>query len=528
MSSFFRKTGRILATLLSISLIAPQMAAASELDFSKFWTVDEVMQQGVGPEELFLHYTENGTWRGTTPVIVANDGDTNAYVSFCKEIGEGECSLAQLSKKSINIYSVAPMPYCSDPDDGDCLQSLTLVSADGKAVDAEFIREVDGVTYSANARFGFPDTGNQLLFRAPGLLHAGGTDTYAVEYTQTLEWIGSATPMYRDLKVAVVPYIETADPEIKTQRLVPRTQGKGQYRFVPNNYRGGTIFGENGIEGRIANFSEGVIAKVEIRANKNFGGWFRGRLTSPEFEAKTLSKTQQLVSIAGASVEVPRLAAKVNAQQFKRFVDMPFSFFERHKGGSVGGDVSDPEGVFSSLEAIRAATKDRAAGVNRSWIFATVPPLFDTACYRKRGILGVVATNAAVYGGGAPRFQNGFLNYKVGGLHFLPNGEKAIGSYDLIMRSDIARCVYRFNKAPVSATISVTGDGSSQVATTTLREKDGWLYLSAKGFTFSTKTIKVRLTQKKVTITCVSRVNPARTTKVTSHFPTCPRGFQRR
>jgi hypothetical protein len=528
MRKFVSNFGRVVAMILSLSVLTAPMATAAESDFSKYWTIDDAFQDVLGEDEILFSYSENGSLRGTTPVISALDGKTNAYVSFCKQFGEDPCTLAQIKSKAVNFYSVVPMPFCSNSDDGDCLQSLTLVSPEGKAVEAEFVRAVDGVTYSANAEFSFPETSNQLLFRAPGLLHAGGTDTYAVEYAQTLEWVGSTTPIYRDLKVAVVPYVETESTDIKTQRLIPRTQGKGKYRFEPNNYRGGTIFGEDGLEGRIANFAEGVVAKVEIRANKKFGGWFRGRLTAPEFDAKVFSKTQQLITISGTSVEVPRLAGVVDAQQFKKHTDVPFSFFERNKGGGVGGDVSDPQGVFSWLEAIRAVSKDKAAGVHRAWIFATVPAVLDVGCYKTSGVQGVVATNAAVYGGGAPRFENGFLNYKVGGLHYLPNGKKAIGSYDLIMRSDIARCIYKFSKAPVSATISITGDGGSQVATTVVREKNGWLYLSAKGFTFSTKTIKVKLSQKKVTITCVSKSNPSRKTTVTGFAPICPKGFQKK
>jgi hypothetical protein len=80
--------------------------------------------------------------------------------------------------------------------------------------------------------------------------------------------------------------------------------------------------------------------------------------------------------------------------------------------------------------------------------------------------------------------------------HFLPNGNEFKGSYDLVIKSDVARCIYGFSSAPISATISViSSDGTAQVATTLVREKDGWLTLSAKNFTFSSPTVKVSLTQ---------------------------------
>jgi hypothetical protein len=84
----------------------------------------------------------------------------------------------------------------------------------------------------------------------------------------------------------------------------------------------------------------------------------------------------------------------------------------------------------------------------------------------------------------------------------LPDGKtEALGTYDLVMRSDVARCVYGFSKAPVSATIQVVGSGGEEkVATTIVSEKNGWLKLAAYGFTFSEKEIRVTLDQVKVAV----------------------------
>jgi hypothetical protein len=82
-------------------------------------------------------------------------------------------------------------------------------------------------------------------------------------------------------------------------------------------------------------------------------------------------------------------------------------------------------------------------------------------------------------------------------LHYAPNGKDLnLGTYDLVMRSETARCLYGFTRAPVSATVQVVGDqGAENIATTIVSEKDGWLKLAAYGFTFSEKEIQVKLTQ---------------------------------
>jgi hypothetical protein len=66
----------------------------------------------------------------------------------------------------------------------------------------------------------------------------------------------------------------------------------------------------------------------------------------------------------------------------------------------------------------------------------------------------------------------------------------------LLMRSDVARCVYGFSSAPIKASLSIVNNGASQkIATESLGEKNGWVFLSAGGFTFSDPTIRVKLTQ---------------------------------
>jgi hypothetical protein len=69
------------------------------------------------------------------------------------------------------------------------------------------------------------------------------------------------------------------------------------------------------------------------------------------------------------------------------------------------------------------------------------------------------------------------------------------------------------------------------VATTTLNEKNGWITLTANGFTFSSPTLRVKLTQekavakKKLTISCIKGKV---TKKVTGTSPKCPSGYKKK
>jgi hypothetical protein len=155
-----------------------------------------------------------------------------------------------------------------------------------------------------------------------------------------------------------------------------------------------------------------------------------------------------------------------------------------------------------------------------------------------------------VYSAGPPSFnkETGALDYKVLSPHFDSSGNENSGTYDLVLRSDFARCIYGFSNAPIRAEISIVGaSGEDKVATTVINEKDGWMYLSAKGFTFSSPTIRVKMSQEKVveaaapstqasnavkpapvakkSITCVKGKT---TKKVVSANPKCPVGWKKR
>jgi hypothetical protein len=145
-------------------------------------------------------------------------------------------------------------------------------------------------------------------------------------------------------------------------------------------------------------------------------------------------------------------------------------------------------------------------------------------------VLGIVTTNSMIYNGGIPQFRNGFLNYEVAGLHYQPDGiTKVQGSYDLVLRSEVARCLYGFSRAPLSATISVIGEGDRSIATTVVSEKNGWLKLAAYGFTFSKKTIRAKITKAKPTrIACVSVAEESKARKIRAVNPKCPKGFVRK
>jgi hypothetical protein len=145
----------------------------------------------------------------------------------------------------------------------------------------------------------------------------------------------------------------------------------------------------------------------------------------------------------------------------------------------------------------RDLANDTAVGTTTIWNFSTIDGNSSNKCLAgKTEVLGMVSTNATLYNGVIPEFSSGYLSYDVAGLHYLPDGSLNRGTYDLLMSGNVARCLYGFTNAPVSATVAVVGEGGEEkVATVIVSEVDGWLKLAAYGFTFSQNEIKVKLTQ---------------------------------
>jgi len=196
---------------------------------------------------------------------------------------------------------------------------------------------------------------------------------------------------------------------------------------------------------------------------------------------------------------------------------------------SSGGMFASSEGeeAIKWVNDLKGVAKDIAAGQSSVWQYAVTKWGTGGCDAKANGISGIVFTNLTAYAGNAPELKKGFLDYKVAGFHYLADGTEVIGTYDLVMNSDVARCLYGFGKAPVSATITISGEGDKNIAATVVKEKNGWLKLGAFGFTFSQKTIKVKLTQKKqTTVTCIAPGK--KTKKVTAAKPKCLSGFKKK
>jgi hypothetical protein len=414
-----------------------------------------------------------------------------------------------------------------------------------------------------------PDSRAESLWTFDGVKHSAGSEFMLSSIVDGTYKAGQ-TPRFSRLQSVLQPVSEVKDATVERVRAIDTSLAFISQRELDN--QDGWTGGQKGaLAKNCAATDDGICFKrepfpadlsfaVTVKLGQNIGGWIHGRMKAPEITIDK-SGTDYLVKVLGEPISVPVTAYWGNKAELSSEIISSYAPRAATSVGVDGGGVSkryQTNGQFNQ-EQIKLFSlwvpliKDKASANPKMWMFGSLSPdSLATAvqglasakeCVTKAsGLAGLVTTNATIYDGSIPAFDaaEGALNYKVAAPHLAADGTEFSGTYDLIMSSSVARCIYNFTSAPISASVSITtSDGGVQkVATTVLNERNGWLHLGAYGFGFSSPTLKVKLTQaaptptaiakpalKKTTITCVKGKT---TKKVTAVAPKCPSGFKKK
>ena len=484
----------------------------------------------------------------------------------CSSLTDEKCA------KAAYFSFKAMLKPCVDATDTNCVLSLNAVKADGSKVEGKFSRYVttDVKTYwDGSSAAGVPDSRAESLWTFDGIKHSAGSDFLLSSIVDGTYKVGEA-PRFTRLQSVIQPVSEVRDSTVERVRAMDTSLAILSQREIDN--QAGWTGGQKGaLAKNCAASDDGVCFKrepfpadlsfsVTIKLGQNIGGWIHGRMKAPEITIDK-SGTNYLVKVLGEPISVPVAAYWGNKAELSNEIVSSYATRAATSVGVNGGGASlryQTNGQFNQ-EQIKLFSlwipliKDKASANPKMWMFGSLSPdSLATAvqglasakeCVTKAsGLAGLVTTNATIYDGSIPAFDSaeGALNYKVAAPHLAADGSEFSGTYDLIMSSSVARCIYNFTSAPISASVSITtSDGGVQkVATTVLNERNGWLHLGAYGFGFSSPTLKVKLTQaaptptatpkptvKKTTITCVKGKT---TKKVTAVAPKCPSGFKKK
>lgn len=453
--------------------------------------------------------------RFAQPLDAQNTNDAR----ICAEgFGAAPCDFKSGKK---NFYANQVLPLCKTATDENCVVGLRTAGVDGVLAQAELVREVEIGTYEyEDLEKGLFKSGKPAIFKSSNATAPDGTTEYVVSANVRIHF-DSKLGKYitSELEASVIPVKEISG-NYEAVGLFEGTQcGK-------DDADGICIFGwgpaktcgwqEKGKCGQEVAFNPETRFEIEVRVPKTVAGWFRGRIQKPDISITSFSANNNTVKVSALPASVARMEAKITAEnttEAQRAI--------ANRGGTTGGSPVEgcklerllcgniakgmsamrPESI-KWVDAFRKASNDTAVATTTLWNFNT----FDVNSYNGNRcltdtskVMGIVTTNATALEGTPPGFKGGYLTYNVAGLHYAPNGtDLNLGTYDLVMRSDVARCLYGFSKAPLTATVSVVNEkGTKTTATTVVSEKNGWLKMAAYGFTFSKKTIKVKIAKKK-------------------------------
>jgi hypothetical protein len=487
----------------------------------------------------------------------------------CSSLKDEKCA------KAAYFSFKAMLKPCVDATDTNCVLSMAAIKVDGSKVEGKFSRYVttDVETYwDGSSAAGVPDSRAESLWTFDGIKHSAGSDFLLSSIVDGTYRVGQA-PQFTRLQSVIQPVSEVKDATVDRVRAMDTSLAMLSQRELDN--QAGWTGGQKGaLAKNCAASDDGVCFKrepfpadlsfsVTIKLGQNIGGWIHGRMKAPEI---TIDKSGAnfLVKVVGEPISVPVAAYWGNKAELSSDILSSYATRAATSVGVNGGGASlryQTNGQFNQ-EQIKLFSlwvpliKDKASANPKMWMFGSLSPdSLETAvqglasakeCVTKAsGLAGLVTTNATIYDGSIPAFDSaeGTLNYKVAAPHLAADGSEFSGTYDLIMSSSVARCIYSFTSAPISASVSITtSDGGVQkVATTVLNERNGWLHLGAYGFGFSSPTLRVKLSQaaitptapstpkpavaKKVTITCVKGKTSK---KVIAVKPKCPTGFKKK
>jgi hypothetical protein len=553
---------RVIAVLFCL-LVASNSAYASDIpdeqrniiDLTNWSTTltqaelfDDLDLWSASPSEMQLSYEDGVRLNKLDQILCSSTSDPN-----CADV--------------LRLHVRAYLPSCTTESEQYCIEDFFAIK-DGVRIQGTYKQPypnsfVKGY-FKAEPELDLPAGGSANLWQLPGLTHAGGTDLYLLN-AQLFGGLERKSSSEKYQKMGVYQIWSSIN-------AVSEISAPGARPLGASNLGGGDNFARpqapNGAQCLTTDFGkcliswpldENVSLGMTLRFPHSISGWLHGRFDKPDMQTATMKNGGFKVTFTGNPIKVPTVFASIPWSQATpeikaRFGSVPSGSFGGGNGVSSmesAGRNQSSDQMVDDLNLWLPIIKDTASATPTYWMVRTIANPGNNGCYKDGAVNGVVTTNATAYTSGAPIFnpQTQTLDYRVASPHYDAKGGVNIGRYNLQINADVARCLYGFSNAPVSASVSIiSSNGENQVATTTLSEKNGWLYLSAAGFTYSSPTVRVKLSQakavdaaptptqqpmpaqaktvqnlKRKTIYCVKG---SRILKITDSAPRCPAGFK--
>jgi len=574
-----KRIGKFSVLLIAVALVSPALAHGADSVPEQWASLSAPGAGNIGYEanEAAFANTEASTWINFTSDNGKFDGKVTK-VAICNTGSEDGCTF------SVHSFYRAVLPVCVDATDINCIVEILASDASGKklTVGAATIFPKDNPqAFVGNKALNVPRGSGAALVSIPEAPHAGG-DKYLIKTTlsasRTNEQAGFETPRLSS-SISAVKIIEGDFFDLATETntakydQVGRIQvGTTQTKPIADPKPSKLCVAVSTTQCALPySLPKEISFGFSLRLNTNLSGWLHGRMKNAVIDYKTVSGITNL-TVTANPIAVPLIDvwsksdelsdALVSAYQNQFWAGEAMHYPVTNE--NLGLPILDSEKTRSGMKNISfkhvntnfsqsamdnfllwlGVAKDKAAAMPTQWRLGTMTDngsgQVRECLDKEKALAGVVTTNSTMYLDGPPVFKDDTLDYKVASTHFEADGTTVFkGTYELIMSSSVARCIYKFTAAPISATVSITSEnGEANAATTVVNEKNGWLKLGAYGFTFSSPTVRVKLAQEKVipkasvtvparksSITCVKGKTSK---KVTAVNPACPKGYKKK
>ena len=543
----------------------------------------------------------------------AGDGTITPNFSVQFNAETGFAPKISVPPQNDNYGAYLVLPPCIGAVKNDCIVSLEHTDAEGKWIkgifkeylplkdltwnDADFKEDYNSLedTVFAKARpaQNLPAGGRTGIWQLSNAKHAGGTD-YAVSIgfpgassnTSNPRAAGSVISWYASdgftMKLFPISY----------DISVPRPTEKDASRNGPNGWSscaGG--FGKASYY-CVANKIHPFPTKTKFRITVNFKStktilsgvdWYSGRLFNSQVSETSNADNSISLAVEGSptmvgtvNTEFPKNQANYNIlkKAYETYWDLtfgekPYSFTTYdsfYQSSGSGFSTRDP-GTASAWSILEDAFEFKYLYEEETWQVSTArmgPTDRDLTknCASTDLLPGIISTNAVAANPSPPKWnaETSELIYSIASPHVKKDGALNSGVYELTIDKKLAECLWGLDPLNYRAAISVTAkDGTQKVSTTVFASSDKYLTFRAAGFSFSTSTIKVKLSNEKgsaavktalpdifletiaqpIKTTPIKAVTPKKTIsitcvkgkltkKVTATSPKCPAGYKKK
>ncbi len=562
----------VLISLVILSLISSVFlpsASSSSPDITKYawppkYNEGNFQQTLLGYSfSLVDNFTQNNSGESTSFIRLSTGTQR-----FCKDFNDQSCKNEVENGGRYWVNQV--LPVCANETTLiSCIEALNLIHSDGRIEKLQFKGLIPGNPWEEDPAIYLEAGSSSSLWISKEETNPNKGYKVTVSGGMGLSFSGKSTVTRATLssfQASVEPYEEITGP-FKPEQVFVSSEGRRSFSASAPNYCLWVDLNKCGVQ---SEFGENQSLQLVLHIPADISGWLLGRLNQPQFSATAIGLSSitkrplNRVTISGFPVQVPLMSVKVEkanaTPEMIKEVDENRVYIENPswKTGYIGGNNASSyfDSAYSRFEMFEKFFNDKATISYPRWSirnFRSDDPRFEGCKFTVgQSIYGIVTTNASIYQGAPPEFDGEEFTYKVAGLHKLPDESIFKGSYDLALDSKFARCLYDFSNAPIRASVEVTNaDGSNNVATSSLVEKDKWTYLSIKGFTFSQPTIKTKFVQEKIILKpspaptispspspspsavtlkkrTISCVKGKITKKVTGVSPKCPTGYKKK